>query len=287
MTIYRHIADKAELEREYSPSSCVEDVGALVRAYAERSIAALPGLPGRRTHSYGEHADEMFDLYRPAGAEGPTPAMVWIHGGYWQETDKDDYVFAAPPLNRHGVTFIAVDYGNAPRTTLPQMVERCRRALAHIHANAAELGIDPERIHLSGCSAGGHLAAMTALVGEDRTPLASLALISGVFDIRPIPLTYINDAVGMTPDEALLFSPLLRLETSPGPFPRTLVVWAEHEPSEFGRQSRELAETLARRGAEVSLHEIRDRNHFDTVFDLGEETTPFGRLVHDLMGLKA
>ena len=151
------------------------------------------------------------------------------------------------------------------------------------------LGIDPAGLHLSGCSAGGHLAAMTMLApwaryGLATSPIRSVTLLSGVFDLRPLPLTYVNDAVGMSAEDALRNSPLLLIDTVDGDLPPALIVHGDNEPAEFKRQSREFAEAIERRGGQATVHEIADRNHFDLVFDLANENTNFGALVWRHLG---
>jgi len=281
MTIYRDIADKAELEREYSPSSCVDDLSALLVQYGDRSVAARSAA-APATFSYGSDPAERIDIFlAPESASKPT--VIYIHGGYWQELSKDEHSFPAPAFHRHGVNYAAVNYGLAPQATMAEMIDRCRRAIAWLMDEGPAIGLDPAAFHLAGCSAGGHLAAMTSLTPFPM-PLCSLTLMSGVFDLRPILLTYVNDAIGMSAEDALRFSPLLLVDTVDLALPPALLVWGENETAEFKRQSRDFAAALARRGASVAQHEIAGRNHFDLIFDLGDETSEFGRLSLEMLG---
>ncbi len=280
MTIYRDIATKAELEREYSPSSCVSDLSVLLDQYRDRSIAARAASPPT-TLSYGSHPAETVDLFlAPESAAKPT--VIYIHGGYWQELSKDEHSFPAPAFHAHGFNYVAVNYGLAPQATMAEMIERCRRAVAWLMEQGPAIGLDPGSFHLAGCSAGGHLAAMTVLTPFPM-PICSLTLMSGVFDLRPIPLTYVNDAIGMSADDALRFSPLLLVDTVDLALPPALLVWGENETAEFKRQSRDFAAALARRGVSVAQHEIAGRNHFDLIFDLGDEASEFGRLSLEML----
>jgi arylformamidase len=280
MTIYRDIATKAELEREYSPSSCVGDLLVLLDQYRDRSIAARTVAPPT-TLSYGSDAAETVDLFlAPESAAKPT--VIYIHGGYWQELSKDEHSFPAPAFHRHGFNYVAVNYGLAPQAAMTEMIDRCRRAVAWLMEQGSSIGLDPCAFHLAGCSAGGHLAAMTGLTPFPR-PICSLTLMSGVFDLRPIPLTYVNNAIGMSAEDALRFSPFLLVDTVDMVLPPALLVWGEHETSEFKRQSRDFAAALAQRGASVAQHEIAGRNHFDLIFDLGDETSEFGRLSLEML----
>jgi arylformamidase len=282
MNIYRHIADKRTLEREYSPSSCVDNLNVFLDAYATKSEAARVALGPPAEHRYAVSDAERLDLFAASGS-GPRPVMVYIHGGYWQELSKKEHSFPAIALNRNGISYIAVNYGLAPHATLGEMVERCRRAVAWIAQQSAALGIDAGAIHISGSSAGAHLAAMTALADWSRygltaNPIRSATLLSGVYDLRPLPLTYINDAVRMSEFDALSHSPLLLIDTAPAAFPPALIAVGDSETSEFKRQSGEFAQALGRRGGAFQLIEVAGRNHFDLPFDLGDDRTSFGAL---------
>jgi arylformamidase len=213
------------------------------------------------------------------------PVLVYIHGGYWQELSKDEHSFPAAALHRHGISYIAVGYGLAPAASMKEMVDRCRRAIAWIVTHCAQLAIDPTQIHVAGSSAGAHLAAMAGLAdwqlfGLSRNPIRSLTLLSGVFDLRPLLRTYINDAVRMNEEDALLNSPQLRIDVC-GEFPPSLVVYGDNETAEFKRQSDEFAASLIRKGHRATLREIGGRNHFDLPFDIAEETTLLGKLMLD------
>jgi arylformamidase len=281
-----HIPDKRALEREYSPSSRVTDLQALLSEYAARSVAARE----RRGHEefrYGASEAEVFDFF-PAldlhRARTPGPVVVYIHGGYWQELSKNEHSFPAVALNALGVSYVAINYGLAPEVTLDEMIDRCRRAIAYIGNRSLALHFDPAAIHLVGSSAGAHLAAMTALTdwpqyGLATPPLQTLTLLSGIYDLRPLLLTYISDAMRMSRDDASRNSPALLLAAAPIGFPPTLVAWGEYETAEFKRQSREFTISIRRNGGLAREEEIGGRNHFDLIFDIGEPATRLGALM--------
>ena len=98
---------------------------------------------------------------------------------------------------------------------------------------------------------------------------AGLVLLSGIYDLRPLVGTYINDALRMDQLEAMTLSPALRDLAG---FPPTLVAWGEHETDEFKRQSRHFAQVLGQAGASIRTIEAAGRNHFDIVHDLTGES---------------
>lgn len=113
--------------------------------------------------------DVRVKMYTPAGLPANAPALVWIHGGgmVLMSADGDDFQCAMNALN-HNCLVASVDYRLAPETAAPGLVNDCYAAFRYVAENAAELGIDANRIVIGGASAGGGLAAGTALFARDQ-----------------------------------------------------------------------------------------------------------------------
>jgi acetyl esterase/lipase len=107
--------------------------------------------------------------FRPAGAERPLPALLYIHGGGMVigSIETEDALTRSYCL-AVGCAAVSVEYRVAPENPHPAPVEDCYAALVWMAANAERLGIDPDRIGVYGGSAGGGLAAGTALLARDR-----------------------------------------------------------------------------------------------------------------------
>ncbi|WP_341678307.1 alpha/beta hydrolase [Niveibacterium sp. SC-1] len=109
-------------------------------------------------------------VYRPLGAAPGEvlPAVLWIHGGGWTLGTLDDYdVLCRTLCNHSGAAVLALDYRLAPEHPYPAAVEDAQFALDWLAARTAELNIDPARIAIAGDSAGGNLAAVTAIATRD------------------------------------------------------------------------------------------------------------------------
>ena len=108
------------------------------------------------------------DLYLPQGLR-EAPVLVGVHGGGWQVGDRKFYRHWGSYLAKHGYAVFAIDYRlmKPGVKTWPGVVYDCRAAVQFVRANAAELGVDPNRIGMIGDSAGAHLAALVALAGEE------------------------------------------------------------------------------------------------------------------------
>jgi arylformamidase len=266
--VYRDF-DQAELDREYSPSSAAGgEIGRYLGRYAALSAETAGSAGFRPDVSYGDHPDEVLDLFAPAGS-GPAPLHVFIHGGYWQALGQRDFAFIGPAFQRRGVAFASLNYTLAPAASIGEMIGQCRRAVAWLFRNAAGLGVDPARLTISGHSAGAHLCAMLLAtdwqaLGLPPVIINGALLISGIYDLEPIRLSYVDGPLRLTPEDAAAWSPMLLDLPFRGP---VAVVWGEHDTAEFRRQSRDFADRLSTHVCAVGREEFPGLNHFDILFD--------------------
>ncbi len=111
----------------------------------------------------------MLDAYLPP-TPGPHPAVLLIHGGGWEAGSRSEVaeLGGVPGTAWAGTGFaaFAIDYRLAPEHPYPAAVQDVRAAVAWIRRHADDFSVDPARIGAFGMSAGGHLAAMLAVVGE-------------------------------------------------------------------------------------------------------------------------
>jgi len=143
-------------------------------------------------------ADTTLDVFSPGAGETPLPTVVWIHGGAWISGSKANVDPYLRILANEGYTTVGVNYTVGPEATYPTAVRQLNEALAYLDQNAAELGIDRDRIVLAGDSAGAQLASQLAVlitnpdyevlagiepaISPDR--LVGVVLNCGVFDLQ-------------------------------------------------------------------------------------------------------
>ena len=136
-------------------------------------------------------------VYRPRAADGPVPALLWLHGGGYVLGDAYQDQKANLALVRElGIAIASVDYRLAPEDPFPAAVDDGYAALRWLHASAEDLGVTPDRIAVGGASAGGGLAAGVVLRAHDEAevPVAFQLLIYPMLDDRTVVRPDLDDA---------------------------------------------------------------------------------------------
>lgn len=135
----------------------------------------------------GPGGDLPIRVYRPSTGER-LPALLYLFGGGWVLGMLDTCDAICRRLaNGSGCAIVSVGYRLAPEHRFPAAVEDCHATVRWLAEHAAGLGIDPERLGVGGDSAGGNLAAVTALLARDRggPPLRFQLLVYPVTDHLP------------------------------------------------------------------------------------------------------
>jgi arylformamidase len=279
--------DKAGLDAQYNLRAAVKDAVEHLGECARRSGVFRAKTNVQVDVPYGPQHGERANIY--AAPKAGAPVLVFIHGGYWQRLDKNDFDYVAAPFVEAGAAVVNVNYTLAPRATMDEIVRQVRGAIAWTWREAKIFNGDPARIHVTGHSAGGHLTAMAALTewegfapGLPANVVKSALAISGLYELEPVRHTYLNDALKLDAAAARRNSPALFVRK--GAAPLALAVGAG-ETQEFLRQQRDFAKALAKAGAAPEAHEIAGRHHFDVIHDLAEPGAKLHALMRARMGL--
>jgi len=255
-SVYRGM-DQAALDAAYNNSLAVANSSDLMAQYGVLS-EQMRQTPGTRIGlRYGPAPRNLID-YFPAAAPGPL--LVFIHGGYWQMRSKEDFSFLAKGPLAHGMHVALVGYTLAPEATLATIVHEVRASIGWLHANAGEWGADVNRIVVSGWSAGGHLTAMCM---EEPGVIAGLA-ISGIYDLEPVRLSYLNPKLRLAEQDVGALSPaLLPLSAKP-----LTIAYGGAELPELQRQSGEFFAQRKAAGLPGALLPLAGLNHFTILPEL-------------------
>jgi acetyl esterase/lipase len=260
------------------------DVPATVRGATSHRGITFAEVPGFRPL--------LMDVHVPAGAAGPVPCVVWVHGGGWENGDRRFTPDHWPPgllfesLLTAGLAVATVDYRHSGEAHFPGALHDVKAAVRFLRTHAPVLGIDPDRLGISGESAGGHLAAMMALTGDQpafegdvgapgpSTGLRAAAILYGVTDFSaeraggPVPseqplagpeARFLGAAPEEVPDLAVAASPVSHATSSAPPM---LLISGDCDAIVPLDQSRRLRDALVAAGArDVVLEVVPGADH--------------------------
>ena len=255
MALYRGM-DRAALDAAYNNGAAVKDSAQLVAQWEARSARLRAAHPEGMDLRYGPEERNRIDYF---AARRDGPVLAFIHGGYWQMRAKELFAFIAEGPLAWGINVALIGYTLAPQKRLDGIVAEIHAALDWLNSSIPTLGGDRERLFISGWSAGGHLTAMAMSHPASRGGLA----ISGIYDLEPMRLCYINDKLRLDEDEAR--------RNTPGHTEKPLLIaYGADELPELRRQSEEYAKRLRREAIAVP-----ERNHFTILEELA---SPHGAL---------
>lgn len=132
-------------------------------AAAGGGAAAVPGVKKQADLDYAGTGNprQKLDLYLPEKpAEAKLPVVCWIHGGGWKNGSKESGGRVAKLAATGKYAGVAINYRLTGEACWPAQIHDCKAAIRWLRANAAQYGLDPDRIAVWGSSAGGHLVAM-------------------------------------------------------------------------------------------------------------------------------
>jgi len=185
-----------------------------------------------------------FDVFKPKQANGAGVLFMVSGGWFSQWTPPEQLEPRFLPLLDKGFTVFAVRHGSSPKYLIPEIVEDVRRSVRFVRYNAAKFGVDPERLGVTGASAGGHLSLILGTTADNGNPKASdpilrvsdrVAAVVAYFpptDIRPWVTTpessyYKNyPALRFDVSKAADYSPLLQVTSDAAP---TLLVHGDQD----------------------------------------------------------
>ena len=258
--LYRGM-DRTALDAAYNNTAAVGQAkrDAYIADWTKRS-QTIRNAPGARLDlHYGAGSRHRLDVFASGAPAAPT--LVYIHGGYWQMNDKEPYAFLGEGVGGAGFNLALIEYTLAPAARLDQIVGEVRSAVAWVIDHATEIGGDPARVFVSGHSAGGHLTAMAM---TDARVAGGIA-ISGIYDLEPIRLNYLNEKLDLDVAETERNSPMRRLPTTAAPL---VVTVGLGELPELVRQSQEYAEAWTARGLRGRYLPVPTHDHFSILEEL-------------------
>lgn len=251
--------------------------------------------PQRR--SYGLHRSQVLDIFSGESAAAPRPALIFFHGGAWIAGYPWWSSYMAPGVREASGILVTPTYRLAPDAKFPAQLEDVAAAIAWVFRNAAQFGIDPDRLVVGGHSAGGHLAALTCLhpsalpqAGVPHETVTACMPVSSSFNL------HCPDAAPGSGEERVyrfllahraddrLASPINYLS---GAIPPFHIVYGERDFARIVRTSLEMAAAVRSRNSPISIEEWRGHDHFDTHLALRDPQHPWYARLRDMFAATA
>jgi arylformamidase len=280
--------DQAALDAAYDQAAYAPNREQLIKRRVNDAALARRRLGEPERVAYGPTEIERLDIYRTERAAAP--GFIFIHGGAWRSGRARDFATPAEMFLASGAHYLVPDFASVQDVggSLLVLADQVRRAIAWIFKNAAQLGVDANRLYLGGQSSGGHLAAVALTTDWPRTfglpadIIKGGMCISGMYELTPVRLSARSNYVDFDDATVAALSPVRHLERLHAPL---IVAYGTFETPEFQRQNREFAAAVEAAGSEVRLIVGEHYNHFELPETLGNPYGLLGRAALDLMGL--
>jgi acetyl esterase/lipase len=223
-------------------------------------------------------ARNLLDLYLPKDKTGFS-SVVFIHGGGYQRGDRSLGHNLGVVMANHGVAVASISYRLYPQVKHPGQIQDVAKAFAWVKSHIADHGGDPARVHVSGHSAGGHLAALLGtdgsyLAAEHLKPadIASVLAISGGYRINPIRKDVFGDDAAMADA-----SPFAHITGNHPPF---VLLYGSLEKPDRHELSREFRDALLGAHGQAVCVMIPDRDHQALLDKIAEDDPTALALLH-------
>jgi arylformamidase len=266
----------------------VPDYARYAQFYSDQSLEARSSLECELAVQFGPTLDEYVDIF--AAEDAGAPILIFFHGGYWHTFSSKEFSFVAVGPVAAGVTTLVPNYALCPRVTIDEIVRQSRAVVAWAYRNAESFGGDLSRIHVAGHSAGGHLVAMLMATdwetdyGLPPDIIKGASTISGLFDLAPLPYTYLQPKLQLTWGEVLRNSPILHIPDKCAP--PLLVTYGQDETAELQRQSEDYLSLWRAKGLDAVRLPQSGKNHFSAIDGFLEEDSPLCAALLTLMNTR-
>ena len=138
----------------------------------QRTDKLPPGVELQAGIEYGKGGEKplVLDLFKPKQLKHPVPGLILIHGGSWSGGSRKHNGVYCRHFAQKGYVVATIDYRLSGEAPFPAAIQDVNCAIRWMRANAAKLGVDPNKIGLVGGSAGGHLAMLAAYSADTNDP---------------------------------------------------------------------------------------------------------------------
>lgn len=241
----------------------------------------------------GKNADKTrhkLDLYLPKGQKD-FPVLFFVHGGAWRHGDKNAFGYYGSLANffaQRGIGTVMTNYRLSPFVKHPEHIKDVARAFAYTHNNIAKYGGSPDKIFVSGHSAGGHLAALLA-TDDSYLRAEGLALkdikgvipISGVYMMPDLmPKLLFKDVFGDDAEIRKKAFPMAHCKPGSPPF---LIIYARNDFPGCEYMSKQFCKSLKDSACIAETLEIKNRTHITIISKARKDGDPTSKAMLDFI----
>ena len=269
----------------------------------EKRIASLSlpdGIKEVNNIAYTDSGNEYhrLDVYYPEDAKGPLPVIIEVHGGGWMYGTKDLNKIYAQYLAKRGFVVFNLSYRLVPEVFVPAQLQDVALAINKVKELLPEFPCDPDKIILTGDSAGGQLASFTAALARSQTLRDYFDTVDHGLDFSCLvltsPVAYMNDSLPMglycrmmwgekgTKKSSRQYMNIDELIGEAKSFPPTILSTSSGDTLAL-KQTRRLYKTLIENGIEAQLLDFPkfEGKHLPHVFSALEPYSKAGALCID------
>lgn len=284
MKIYREFGSQEEIDAQYNIGASMPGWETYLERYVADSEKARESLTCELDIQYGPTLDEHLDIF--PSAQPNSPILIFIHGGYWRALSSKEFSFIASILVENDITVVVSNYSLCPKVSIAEITRQNRSVIAWLVKHAHQYNGDPEKIFVSGHSAGGHLTAMVCSTdwqgeyGLGRGIVKGGIAISGIYDLQPLRYSYLQPVLLLSHELIREQSPCF---TIPESGPPMLMSVGEKESSEFHRQAQDYQQAWQAGGMRSEYQVETGDDHFSILYNLLDPATPLFNKVLEMI----
>jgi arylformamidase len=271
------------------PEAFLVDWKRFYREADERTAAVRRAYRHESNVFYGDHPNQIVDMYYPDSITSGSPVLIFLHGGAFHEGHPAHYGFLARAFVEHSIIFISAGYRLIPEARLPESIDDIAQAIAWVYHNIRQRGGDPERIFLSGHSAGALLTARLAFAADWQA--AYVLPVDVIKGAVPISARYNQgDAADATLRDHSLHAALRAMRTIERVPLHTILAFGPAERNRVdetvgvhAQAAAAFAEAIRQAGGSVTVLALNGLDHPDTASALGDVRSPLFEAAVELM----
>ena len=281
MNINWHNFSKKELENNYNPREAVSNFSQYIAEYKDLGKVSRESLPCILDVSYGNTPLQKLDIFGKKNLKNSN-VHIFIHGGYWRALDKSDHSQLAIPFVHDDLLYFSINHELCPHVTLSEIVTQITSAIIWVHKNCKKYGGNPNKITISGHSAGAHLCSMAINTDWRKFNIPNdiikgAVLISGIYEPEIVLNLSVNEEIKLSKKEALKNTPsTLKINV-----PHIITCVGGNETKGWIDQTKRYTKKIINYCDNIDYAILENENHFSLMVSLADSKNRFvKKMIH-------